>query len=66
MTEFPRLGCSRARRETAFHDFGAYEQLLDAARSIDWRTYLIALLGVKVVCECARSWRLEWGDIAIE
>lgn len=34
-----------ARRDAAFHDFGAYERLLQAALSIDSRTHLIALLG---------------------
>ena len=33
------------RQDAAFHDFDAYEKLLEAARSIDWRTYVIALLG---------------------
>ncbi len=34
-----------AQTGAAFHDFDAYERLLEAARSIDWRTYVIALLG---------------------
>jgi integrase len=33
------------KRDAAFHDFDAYERLLSAAKSIDWRTYLIVLLG---------------------
>ena len=33
------------RQDAAFHDFDAYERLLEAAHSIDWRTYVIALLG---------------------
>ena len=33
------------RQDAAFHDLDAYERLLEAARSIDWRTYVIALLG---------------------
>ena len=33
------------RQDAAFHDFDAYERLLEAARSIAWRTYVIALLG---------------------
>lgn len=34
-----------ARTDAAFHDFEAYERLLDAAEMIDPRSYLIALLG---------------------
>jgi hypothetical protein len=33
------------RRDAAFHDFDAYERLLEASQSIDYRTYVIALLG---------------------
>jgi hypothetical protein len=31
--------------DAAFHDFGAYDRLLVAAQEIDYRSYVIALLG---------------------
>lgn len=55
-----------ARREAAFHDFGAYERLLVAARSIDWRTYLIALLGGEGGLRVGEIVALEWADLDIE
>ena len=55
-----------ARRDAAFHDFDAYERLLEAARSIDWRTYLIALLGGEGGMRVGEIVALEWGDIDLE
>lgn len=55
-----------ARREAAFHDFGAYEKLLEAARSIDWRTYLIALLGGEGGMRVGEIVALEWADVDLE
>ena len=46
-----------ARRDAAFHDFDAYECLLEAARSIDCRTYVIALLGGEGGMRAVRSSR---------
>jgi integrase len=55
-----------ARREAAFHDFGAYERLLQAALSIDWRTYLIALLGGEGGMRVGEIVALEWADLDLE
>jgi site-specific recombinase XerD len=53
-------------REAAFHDFGAYERLLDAALSIDSRTYLIVLLGGEGGLRVGEIVALEWADINLE
>ena len=55
-----------ARREAAFHDFGAYERLLEAALSIDWRTYVIVLLGGEGGMRVGEIVALEWADIDVE
>jgi integrase len=52
-----------SRRDAAFHDFAAYEQLLDAARSIDGRTYLIVLLGGEGGLRVGEIVALQWADI---
>ena len=43
------------RTDAAFHDFDDYERLLKAAQTIDPRSYLIALLGVRRGYGRARS-----------
>ena len=43
-----------------------YERLLEAARSIDWRTYVIALLGGEGGLRVGRIVALEWTDIDLE
>jgi len=55
-----------ARRDAVFHDFDAYEKLLDASRAIDWRTYLIALLGGEGGLRVGEIVALEWTDIDLE
>jgi integrase len=55
-----------ARRDAAFHDFGAYERLLDAALSIDARTYLIALLGGEGGLRVGEIVALEWADVNLD
>jgi len=67
----PRRACSIrllpvARREAALHDLEAYDKLLEAARSIDWRTYLIALLGGEGGMRVGEIVALEWADIDLE
>ena len=54
------------RQDAAFHDFDAYERLLEAARSIDWRTYVIALLGGEGGLRVGEIVALEWADIDLE
>lgn len=55
-----------SRREAAFHDFDAYERLLEASMSIDSRTYLIALLGGEGGLRVGEIVALEWSDIDLE
>ena len=47
----------------AFHDFEEYERLVDVARAIDQRTYLIVLLGGEAGLRCGEMIALEWGDV---
>jgi integrase len=47
----------------AFHDFEEYERLVDVARTIDQRTYLIVLLGGEAGLRCGEMIALEWGDV---
>ena len=54
------------RQDAAFHDFDAYERLLEAARSIDWRTYVIALLGGEGGLRVGEIVALEWSDIDLK
>jgi hypothetical protein len=46
-----------AGRDAAFHDFGAYERLLEAALSIDSRTYLIAWRPGESTRSVEKHWR---------
>ncbi len=43
-----------SKGSTKFHDFDAFEKLVDAARSLDPRTHLIVLLGGEAGLRCAR------------
>jgi integrase len=47
----------------AFHDFEEYERLVEVARAIDQRTYLIVLLGGEAGLRCGEMIALEWGDV---
>jgi integrase len=47
----------------AFHDFEEYERLVNVARAIDQRTYLIVLLGGEAGLRCGEMIALEWGDV---
>jgi integrase len=47
----------------AFHDFDAYERLVEVARSIDIRTLLVVLLGGDAGLRCGEILGLEWGDV---
>ena len=57
---------SIARREASFHDFEAYERLLEASQAIDWRTYVIALLGGEGGLRVGEIVALEWSDVDLE
>lgn len=50
------------RRDAAFHDFGAHDRLLEAALSIDSRTYVIVLLGGEGGMRVGETVALEWAD----
>jgi integrase len=47
----------------AFHDFEEYERLVEVARAIDQRTYLIVLLSGEAGLRCGEMIALEWGDV---
>jgi integrase len=51
------------RPEMAFHDFPAYEQLVDAAQAIDVNVYLIVLLGGEAGIRCGEMMALSWADV---
>ena len=48
---------------TKFYDFDEYERLVEAARRLDPRTYLIALLGGEAGLRCGEMIALEWTDV---
>jgi integrase len=54
------------RTDAAFHDFEAHERLLDAAQTIDPRSYLIALLGGEAGLRAGEIVALEWADIDLD
>ena len=53
----------RPRTVASFHDFDAYEQLLDAARTVDRRAELLVLLGGDAGLRCGEMMALEWRDV---
>ena len=55
-----------ARTDAAFHDFEAYERLLEAAQAIDPRSYVIALLGGEAGLRAGEIVALEWADVDLE
>ena len=44
----------------SFDDFEEYERLVEAARGLDARTHLIALLGGEAGLRCGEMIALEW------
>jgi integrase len=54
------------RTDAAFHDFEDYERLLRAARTIDPRSYLIALLGGEAGLRAGEIVALEWADVDLD
>ena len=54
------------RTDAAFHDFDDYERLLEAAQTIDPRSYLIALLGGEAGLRAGEIVALEWADVDLE
>ena len=51
------------RRESSFHDFDAYERLVEAARVKGWRTHLIVLLGGDAGLRAGEMVALHWSDV---
>jgi integrase len=51
------------RAEAAFHDFDAYERLVDWARVAEWRAHLIVLLGGEAGLRCSEMVALQWVDV---
>ena len=47
----------------AFHDFPAYERLVEAAVAIDANSHLIVLLGGEAGLRCGEMMALSWSDI---
>jgi integrase len=54
------------RTDAAFHDFDAFERLLEAAQTIDPRSYVIALLGGEAGLRSGEIVALQWGDVDFE
>jgi integrase len=52
-----------SKGSTRFYDFDEYERLVEAARSLDPRTHLIALLGGEAGMRCGEMIALEWADV---
>ena len=49
--------------EAPFHDFEAFERLVEAAWEVDPRAHLIALLGGEAGLRCGEMMALEWPDL---
>ena len=46
-----------------FHDFEAFDHLVETAQSIDWQTHLLVLLGGEAGLRCGEMMALEWSDL---
>jgi integrase len=49
-----------------FHDFEAYDRLVQAAERMNKRTHLIVLLGGEAGLRCGEMMELEWSDVDLE
>jgi integrase len=63
-----RMPCKITLLRTAqpvatFHDFAAYERLIDAAKFVDAQAHLVVLLGGDAGLRCGEIMALEWTDI---
>jgi integrase len=52
--------------QAQFHDFEAYERLVNAAERLDPRAYLLVLLGGEAGLRCGEMMALERGDIDLQ
>ena len=51
------------RMSASFHDFSAYERLVDAASSLEANAYLVVLLGGEAGLRCGEMLALRWNDV---
>jgi integrase len=63
-----RMPCTIKLLRTAqpvatFHDFKAYERLIEAAKAVDDQAHLVVLLGGDAGLRCGEIMALEWTDI---
>jgi integrase len=49
-----------------FHDFEAFERLVEAARRLDRRTLLLVLLGGEAGLRCGEMMALTWADVDLD
>ena len=54
------------RTRAAFHDFDAFDRLLEKARQSDPNAYLVVLLGGRAGLRCGEMMALEWQDVNLE
>jgi integrase len=47
----------------SFHDFGAYNRLVEAARRLEDNAYLVVLLGGEAGLRCGEMLALQWRDV---
>ena len=64
----PEMPCTMrllkvSRPAMAFHDFPAFEQLVEAAKAIDVNAYLIVLLGGEAGLRCGEMMAVAWSDV---
>ena len=64
----PEMPCTMrllkvSRPAMAFHDFPAYEQLVESAKAVDANAFLIVLLGGKAGLRCGEMMAVEWSDV---
>ena len=51
------------KRTAPFHDFDAFERLVEAALQLDPRAHLLVLLGGEAGLRCGEMMALEWADV---
>jgi integrase len=62
-----RIRLLRILKPTAsFHDFDAFEALVQAAQALDWRAELIVLLGGEAGLRCGEMMALVWRDVDLQ
>jgi integrase len=54
------------KTSASFHDFEAYERLVQAAEQLGPTTHVLVLLGGEAGLRCGEMMALEWGDVDLE